>query len=143
MPIKQDLTTNDKPVSDSTRNKELDLNNKILEMKLNYLTLLKHHVENCLEFDVDCQKAKVDCEVNKAIFEVKMKESKNYNELLDQVNREDENLREKIVQSQTKLDQLKKLNPALLAEYRALKEELECQEMLIQISECNVNKMRK
>lgn len=137
------MATKDELSEETKKNKEfearsLELKNKILESKLNYLELLKEHYENYwLDIDLQCLDARIGHYVSKArsmVYETKAEFLAN---MLKKLNSEKESLDKEIVEAQLKLEQFKSLDPDLLAEYRSLKDDLECQDMLIKISENN------
>lgn len=120
------------------RLKILNLNNKILESKLDYLSALKRHYEDYwLDFDLKCYEAKMDCLVSKAKLTVNQAIQDRKGDMLRRLNEETVLLDEQISEAKAKLDQYKNLDARLMAEYRSLKDDLECQDLLIEISEGN------
>lgn len=137
------MATKEELSEETKKNKEfkarsLELRHKILETKLNYLELLKEHYENYwLDIDLQCLDTRVGHYVSKArsmVYETKAEFLAN---MLKKLNSEKESLDKEIAEAQLKLEQFKNLDSDLLAEYRSLKDDLECQDMLIKISENN------
>lgn len=135
MPSDSDLSKESQKNRDH-RLKLLNLNNKILQAKHDYLVLLKQHYETYwLRMDLECYEAKMTCMVNKAKFLAHQAASENVNKLKDEIEQVDG----EISQLTERLDKFKSLDPQLLAKFWALKDEIECQEMLIKISEDNIS----
>lgn len=120
------------------RMKILDLENKILQMRLERLSLLKQHYEEFwLDIELKCFDTKIRGLVAKANFMVQQKRSEHLKGLVLKLEEESRSLDIEIIRAKTQLEKFKKLDPELLSEYRELKDELECQDMLIQYSEYN------
>lgn len=135
MPSKHDLS-DETQINREHRLKVLNLNNKILQAKHDYLTNLKKHYESYwLNLDLECYEARMACLINKAKFLT-------YQAISETINKSKEDIKlmdSEIAQASKRLQMFKSLNPQLLAMYRSLKDEIECQEMLIKISECNIS----
>lgn len=115
----------------------LNLSNKLLEVKLNYLLALKDHSREFLSLNTECIISRNNSLLNKlelTLYQVKMQSIK---VTLANLNGEISSLDAELAQVSSKLDQVKRLDPKLLSEYRELTEDLEMQEMLIQISDLN------
>lgn len=132
---KHDLS-NETQINKEHRLKVLNLKNKILQTRLEYLTPLKKHYESYwLKVDLECYEAKLACLTNKAKYLTYQAISEKIQKLKEEIKLEDE----EISQLSERLQKFRSLDSQLLAEYRRLKEEIECQEMLIKISEGNVS----
>lgn len=137
------MTSKEEFAQDSKKNKEsrmriLGLKNKILEAKLNYLEELREHYMNYwLDVDLQCPEARICHYVSKAQLMVYETKSERMTEMFKKLSRGKESLDKRIIAAQSRLEEFKRVDPDLLAEYRALKDDLECQDMLIQISEGN------
>lgn len=118
--------------------KKLHVSNKILETRLKYLALLKEHYEgHLLDLGLQSYKSKIECTTIKCEFMTHQLRETKLNQIWQRLSEEEAVLDQKISQIESRLDQFRRLDPVLLAEYRELNDELECQEMLIQISELN------
>lgn len=116
----------------------LRLNNRILEIKLDYLSALRQHYDDYwLEFDSKCCDLRIDCLVSKAKFMTYQTSSKKLEEISRSLMDEEKSLDNDIARAEKRLMEYKKSDPDLLAEYQRLKDDLECQELLIEISEDN------
>lgn len=114
----------------------LDLNIKIREIKLVILEELKKHYEtHWLNVDLKCRDAKIVYHMSKAKLALHEFKEKKLVEMIKQLEVKKESLDRRINSCHSRLEQFKKLDPSLLAEYRMLKDDLECQDMMIQISE--------
>lgn len=114
------------------------LNNAILSTKIERLQLLRHHYqEHWLDLDLKCYDSKLDSLVSKTKFTVSQTAAKRIEGMVERFKQEDESLDKQIAEAQSRLDKFKNLDPHLLAEYRKLKDDLECQAILIAISEEN------
>lgn len=137
------MATKEEVAQEIKRNKEtklriLGLRNKILEAKLNYLEELKvHYVNYWLDIDLQCPEARIGHYVSKAQLMVYETKAERMADMSRRLQTKKESLDKNIVKAQSRLEKFKEVAPNLLAEYRALKDDLECQDMLIQISEGN------
>lgn len=112
---------------------------KILETRTKYLTLLKEHYQNySLDLGFKCCQAEIESFTTKSEFMTQQLRRAKMVEKLHKLNTEKALLAHKITSAEIRLDRFKTLDPALLAEHRELNDDLECQEMLIQISEANM-----
>lgn len=113
---------------------------KILEARTKYLTLLKEHYQNySLDLGFKCCEAEIKCFTTKSEFMTQQLRRAKMVERLHKLTAEKALLEQKISSAEIRLDQFKTLDPALLAEHRELNDDLECQEMLIQISQANMD----
>lgn len=118
--------------------KILELKSKILEVQRDYLKALKEHYEDyLLDLDVRCYKAKMYSFVTKAEYLILKAKSDKIDKIASRQDGELANLDDQIAEANAKLNQYKRLDPNLLAEYRKLKDDFDCQQMLIAISEAN------
>lgn len=112
---------------------------KIFEIRSKYLTSLKEHYQAyTLHLGFECCKAEIECFTVKSEYMTQQLRRVKMVEKLHRLNEEKALLNEKISSVETRLDRFRSLDPALLAEHRELNDDLECQEMLIQISEANM-----
>lgn len=133
MPKNHDLS-NETQINKEHRLKVLNLKNKILQARLDQLTSLKHHYENYwLKLDLERYEAKMTYLTNKAKFLT----YQSLSEKIPRLREEARGLDEETAQLTQRLEKFRSLDPQLLATFRSLKEEIECQEMLIKISEGN------
>jgi len=123
------------------RIKLLNLNNKILRIRLEYLSALKEHYNDYwLNFDIRCSAADLECQSSKKKYFAAMAlktEGAKIDELAEKIGEKMRLLSEEETALGSRLRRYERLNQDLLAEYWVLKEDLECQEMLIKISERN------
>lgn len=116
--------------------KILRLHNKILEAKLDYLNALKQHYnDHWLDFDTKCSDLRAECQLNKVMFKTYQSSSKKLLEINNALRSEAKILDGKISNAEKRVIQFKELDHNLLAEYQRLKDDLECQDLLIEISE--------
>lgn len=117
------------------------LNNKLLAVKIERLNLLRqHYQDHWLDLDLKSYDSKLDSLVSRTRFTVHQTSMKRVDELIHKYNQESAMLDEQIADVQARLEKFNNLDPDLLTEYRKLKDDLECQELLIKISENNVPK---
>lgn len=113
---------------------------KILETKLKYLTVLREYYQkHLLAFGVKEFEAEIEATVTKAEFLTQEFRKKKMNEKLQRLKTEKGPLKEKISAAENRIDKFRSLDPTLLSEYQKLKDDLECQDMLIQFSEANAD----
>lgn len=122
----------------------LRLHNRILEIKLEYLNTLKQHYDDYwLDFDLKCCDLRIACRTSKANFTRYQTGAKRLDEISRFLHKEDISLDRELAKAEERQMQFKKLDPELLAEYQKLKDDLECQDLLIEISQVNMSKTDK
>lgn len=116
----------------------LTTKNKILAVRIERLRLLKQHYQDYkLDLDLKSHDSKLDSLVSRTKYTVYETSKKRIEELQRRVNEENIQLEGQISDAEDRLDRYKRLDPNLLAEYRRLKDDLECQYLLMEISEKN------
>lgn len=124
------------------RKAKMILENKILEVQLEQLKLVKqHYEEHQLKVDLKSYESKLNRLVSKSRYTVLQTSHKRLDDLQREFDQQNEALDKEITDLTNRLDQYKRLDPTLLAEYRKLKEDLDCQNLLIEMSGGNVDKL--
>lgn len=112
--------------------------NKILALRMERLRLLKqHYQDHKLDLDLASHEARLDSLVSRTKYTVFETSKKRIDDLERVTREENSQLEELISEAEDKLDRYRRLDPNLLAEYRQLKDDLECQNLLMEISEKN------
>lgn len=133
--LKKDIKSNE-----DYQKTSVEIIKKILETRIKYLTVLREYYQNdLLALGVKEIEAEIEATVTKAEFMTQELRKKRMNEKLQRLKTEKGSLKEKIATAESRLDRFRSLDPTLLSEYRKLKDDLECQDMLIQFSEANVD----
>lgn len=114
------------------------LKNQFLTLKLERLQLLKRHYEDFwLDLDLKDYESKLDSIVSRTKATVYHISRKKIEELKTKYEREDKQLDEQLAKAQAKLDKFNSLDSNLLAEYRKIRDDIECQNLLVEISKNN------
>lgn len=118
----------------------LELNNNILQVQVDTLKLLKQHYESYwLDFSLKYSESEINCHVSKArLMTYHVREDK-ADDILRKLDEENKELGEELARVNERVERFKGLDQNLVAEYRKLKDDLECQEMLIQMSAGNIS----
>ena len=119
----------------------LELENKIMDTRLVRLNLLKqHYQDHWLGMDLKEYESKYDALYNRLRFVTYQTGLNRIEELERHVSRESLALDQEMTKLELRVSKLKSLDPQLVAEYRKLKDDLECQNLLIEYSECAIDK---
>lgn len=113
---------------------ELGLVRKIIETRLASRKLELEHQKN-LDEDLRLYETKIKCLESKARFHKFNKMDKK----LEKLKAKTTDVEKRIDEAKRRLNLYKNLDADLLAEYRQLKDDLECQEMIFKLSEDNVS----
>lgn len=117
----------------------VSLENQYLSIKLERLKLLKQHYEDYwLDLDLKHSEARLDYTVSAAAAIVAQCNKKALEEAKANYEKELVELNKRIKENQIQLDKFNSLDPELLAEYRQLRDDIDCQNMLFEISKNNV-----
>lgn len=120
--------------------KTLQLHNQILETKSDYLKALEDHYKNYwLKLDLQAHKLVLDSIDSKESYNSYLTSAKKLQVLSSELEEENLRLTKQIEEAQKRLDKFNGLDPNLLAEFRRLKDDLECQELLMTIGDVNVD----
>lgn len=115
--------------------KVLRLHNQILEVKKKYLNLLKEHYENYwLDLELKNREYREYSNLNKAKYTTYSECSKKLEDSSSRVKEANKILTEEVKLAEQRLERFNSLDPKLLSEYKRLKEEHECQELLVKLS---------
>jgi hypothetical protein len=117
------------------RKRLMQLENKILEVRLEQSRLLKqHYEEHLLKVDLKSYESKLNSLVSRSKYTVSQTCLKRLEELKREYDRQNEALDKECSELRKSLEQYKRLDANLLADYRKLKEDLDCQNLLIEMS---------
>lgn len=132
----------DKLASDRAQRRHLlELENKIMNTRLVRLNLLKqHYLDHWLGMDLKEYESKYDALYNRLRFVTYQTGLNRVEGLERHVSKESLALDQEITKLESQVRKLKSLDPKLVAEYRKLKDDLECQKLLIEYSECAIDK---
>lgn len=119
------------------KEEQLEIENNKLKEQLNDLTKLQKQFFDWSQFDLKRYEVRLNYLLSKAKFMTHQHTVKKLDEIETILNNTSNQLDERISQSERTLIQFDNLDPALLAEYRRLKDDLECQDLLIEISKDN------
>lgn len=115
-----------------------NLRGSILLVKVERLALLEeHYVDFWLDLHMKDYEAKLDSIVNRAKATVFHISKKKIEGLKSKFEREISALDNELAEAQTKLDKFNNLDPDIMAEYLKLKDDIECQNLLVEISNEN------
>lgn len=116
----------------------LKKSNDVLSIKLECLELLKKHYEDFwLDTHLKYIASSLDAMVEREKFNVYDKIRERIDKRNCEIKNEYEIVDRKIGEAQRQLDLYQRLNPEMLEEYKRLKDDLECQDMMIQLSKTN------
>lgn len=122
----------------ANRKQIMKLNNNILTVRLEQLEVLKQHYQDYwLDLDLKGYEASLDSLVGKAKFTAHQSSWKRLDEMERNLEEKNKELDERIATLELRLNKFRSVEPNLLAEYRKLKDDLECQELLIRMGEDN------
>lgn len=108
----------------------LRMQNKILETRLHRLDLLKRHYEEDSQLKLERFHKSMEALVSKTQYTA-------FIVLKNRIDSLEAKLSSKLAEERSQVDAYKNLDPDLMAEFLRLKDDLECQEMLIKMSNDN------
>lgn len=122
------------------RKSKTRLQNKILETRKERLKLTKQHQQDyLLTTDLKSYESKLDSLVSKGKYTIRQTCLKRKEELKLAFDEKKVALDKEVLDLTSKLNQYRRLDESLLAEYRKVKDELECQNLLIDLEGGNID----
>lgn len=139
METERDTLAREMELNRNHRSAIIRLNNQILETRLNYLKTLEEYYENFwLDVGLKSFKAKMECIATKEKLLARQSMANKIEDISSKLCNEAFQLDRDIRNAEARLSKYKALDPILMAEFRQIKDDLECQELLIKMSEKNI-----
>lgn len=125
------------------RRQKLALENEFMRIRLEHSKVMKqHYEEHYLKVDLKSYQWRMESLLSRSRHTANQTSMRRLNDYLKrEFDKQNKRLDTKMADLSCKLDQYKRLDGRLLADYQKLKEDLDCQNLLIEMSGGNVDKL--